>query len=438
MELTPSFRALLLHFRPVFTAPSFRLFVLILTGWALSSRHRYITQCIFTAGQVGIGHWSCYHRFFSHDAWSLDRLSHALAQLLSERFAPDGPILLAGDDTLCRKRGLGLFGAGMHHDPLFSSKALKVFSWGHDRVVLALLLRCPRWAPTKVFALPLLFCLYVNQPGLAKGKKQAKHQQPRGCSTTAAKQKKKKWRPTNPNHRTRPQLLVEMLGLGLDCPVVMVHGNHEGFTHLERLVPPGFPGEPVPLYQLPAIEPHGRIRLLPSGWQALTLSGHLVAGIGGIEEGQRQARYHPMAYIEDNAVERLLHLDKSHILLTHQGPSAVQGDHGSPTLQVLLDEGIASTWFHGHSTPFPNPVQAGATWVVPLGDIAFPGRGPRAHEAGEDGWAIVTLKGNNVLVDKGTPPFLREFRQTKWTRSSDDRLISPTLAEIAWSLGIRT
>jgi hypothetical protein len=218
MEFTPSFRVLLQHFRPVFTAPSFRLFVLIVTGWALSSRHRYITECIFTAGQVGIGHWSCYHRFFSHYAWSLDNLCHALAQLLIERFAPDGPILLAGDDTLCRKRGLGLFGAGMHHDPLFSSKALKVFSWGHDWVVLALLVRLPRWAPTKVFALPLAFRLYVNQQGLVKGKKKAKPAKgtrPR-CGNAAAAPKKKKWRPTNPNHRTRPQLLVEMLQLLAD------------------------------------------------------------------------------------------------------------------------------------------------------------------------------------------------------------------------------
>jgi hypothetical protein len=100
MELTPSFRALLQHFRPVFTAPSFRLFVLIVTGWTLSCRHRFITECIFTAGQVGIGHWSRYHRFFSHYAWSLDGLCRALAHLLIQRFAADGPILLAGDDTL--------------------------------------------------------------------------------------------------------------------------------------------------------------------------------------------------------------------------------------------------------------------------------------------------------------------------------------------------
>jgi hypothetical protein len=82
MELTPSFRLLLQHFRSVFTAPSFRLFVLILTSWALSSYHRFITECIFTAGSVGIGHWSCYHRFFSHYVWSLDGLIHVLTRLL--------------------------------------------------------------------------------------------------------------------------------------------------------------------------------------------------------------------------------------------------------------------------------------------------------------------------------------------------------------------
>src|SRR5256885_1956090 len=171
MQLPPSFRVLLQHSRPSFTAPSFRLFVLILTGWALSCRHRFITECIFTAGQVGVGHWSCFHRFFSHYAWSLDELCQVLARLLVRRFCPEGPLLLAADDTLCRKRGLGLFGAGMHHDPLFSSKALKVFSWGHDWVVVALLVRGPRCAPTTGFALPFLLRLYVNRQGVAKGKK---------------------------------------------------------------------------------------------------------------------------------------------------------------------------------------------------------------------------------------------------------------------------
>ena len=54
-----------------------------------------------------------------------------IASLLVEAFVPEGVIVLALDDTLCRKRGLNLFGAGMHHDPLLSSKKVKLVSWGH-------------------------------------------------------------------------------------------------------------------------------------------------------------------------------------------------------------------------------------------------------------------------------------------------------------------
>ena len=207
MQLTPSFLALLQNFAGVFTRPAFRLFILILTGWCLTSRHRFITECIFTAGQVGIGHWSCYHRFFSHYSWSLDGLCKVLARLLVRRFCADGPILLAADDTLCRKRGLSLFGVGMHHDPLMSSKALKVFSWGHDWVVLALLIRLPWWAPTKVFALPIAFRLYRNRQGLTKGNK-AKKNKAKVCTA-----KRRKWRRPTSDHRTRPELLVELLQL---------------------------------------------------------------------------------------------------------------------------------------------------------------------------------------------------------------------------------
>jgi SRSO17 transposase len=209
MELTLTFVLLLQEFRPVFTQPSFRLFVHLLTGWTLSCRHRYITECIFSSGHVGDGHWSRYHRFFSHASWSLDTLCQFLARLLVAAFAPTGTIVLAADDTLCRKRGLTLYGAGMHHDPLISSRALKLVSWGHDWVVLALLVPLPRWAPTKVFALPLGFRLYKNRQGLTKGKKK---RATRGHTPSGAGRKKGQ-RPADPNHRTRPELLVEVLTL---------------------------------------------------------------------------------------------------------------------------------------------------------------------------------------------------------------------------------
>jgi hypothetical protein len=113
-------------------------------------------------------------------------------------FALGGTLSWAVDDTLCRKRGLTLYGAGMHHDPLISSRAKPLVSWGHDWVVLCLLIVRPFWAPNKVFALPIAMRLYRNRQGLTKGKK---------TKTKAAKAK------TDPNHRTRPQLAIELISL---------------------------------------------------------------------------------------------------------------------------------------------------------------------------------------------------------------------------------
>jgi DDE superfamily endonuclease len=192
MELTATFQALLQDFQCVFTQPSFLTFVALVTGWCLSHRHRFVTELIQSSGSTHQGHHSRYHRFFSHARWSLDALGLVLASLLVATFAPLGLIELAVDDTLCRKRGLTVYGTGMHHDPLISSRAKALVSWGHDWVVLCLLVRCPWWSPTKVWALPVLFRLYRNRQGLTKGKK---GQPP----------------PPDPNHRTRPQLALEMI-----------------------------------------------------------------------------------------------------------------------------------------------------------------------------------------------------------------------------------
>jgi len=198
MELTTSFVVLLQQLQPVFTEPTFRTFVAVMTGWLLSPRHRFVTDVIFTSGNVNNGHWSRFHRFFSHAAWDLDVLSLYLSKLVVCIIAPGATLLWAVDDTLCRKRGLTLYGVGMHHDPLISSKVKPLVSWGHDWVVLCLIIVHPFWAPTKVFALPITMRLYRNRQGLTKGKK---------GKAKAAKPK------TDPNHRTRPELAVELISL---------------------------------------------------------------------------------------------------------------------------------------------------------------------------------------------------------------------------------
>ena len=88
MELTDTFLDLLQNFVPVFTAPTYNTFVFIVTGWILSQRHRYVTELIFSSGHVGDGHWSRFHRFFSHAAWNVDTFSMYLAKLVVTILAP--------------------------------------------------------------------------------------------------------------------------------------------------------------------------------------------------------------------------------------------------------------------------------------------------------------------------------------------------------------
>ena len=199
MELTDSFLTLLQSFDPVFTAPTYQTFVVIITGWILSQRHRYVTEVIFSSGHVGDGHWSRFHRFFSHAAWDIDIFSMRLAKLVVTILAPGATFFWAVDDTLCRKRGLTLYGAGMHYDPLISISAKSLVSWGHDWVVLSSDHRLPPlWARSKVFALPIAMHLYRNRQGLTKGKKVQMRNPP--------------FKPKHdPNHRTRPELALELI-----------------------------------------------------------------------------------------------------------------------------------------------------------------------------------------------------------------------------------
>jgi hypothetical protein len=206
MRLTPTFLPFLTAFAGNFTQPTHQVFVLMMTGWLLSHRHRFITELIQSSGSTRRGHHSRYHRFFSVAAWCLDLVFATHARLLVSIFAPTGVLRLAVDDTLTRKRGLNLHAAGMHHDPLLSSKAHKVFSWGHNWVVIGLLVTCP-WAPSKVWCLPIACRLYRNLQGLAKGKSSGKSKLSKKDQAKARAQAKL----ADPSHRTRPELAVELI-----------------------------------------------------------------------------------------------------------------------------------------------------------------------------------------------------------------------------------
>jgi hypothetical protein len=182
MELVPGFGLLLQGLAATMTLPTFHSFVVIVTGWVFASR-RTVTRMILAAGSAAAKHYCSYHRVFSTARWSLDAVGLAVFDLI-EPYLGD-TVLLGLDDTLARKRGLKMFGVGMHHDPLLSRRGKTITNWGHSWVVLGVIVRFPLW-PGRPFCLPILFRLYLNK---------AKAQQHRR------------------KYRTRPELAVEMLGL---------------------------------------------------------------------------------------------------------------------------------------------------------------------------------------------------------------------------------
>ena len=116
----------------------------------------------------GHKHHSSYHRLFAAARWSLDELRLAIFGLLILPVL-GGLVLLGPDDTPARKRGLKVFGVGMHHDPLPSTRKTATTNWSHCWVVPAAILKLP-FCGDRFFALPILFRLYVpKQTAQRKG-----------------------------------------------------------------------------------------------------------------------------------------------------------------------------------------------------------------------------------------------------------------------------
>jgi SRSO17 transposase len=183
MFLVSSFAVVLQELALVMTVPSFQNFVTILTGWVFS-RRRTVTGMLTAAGVVGRRHHASFHRLFAQAQWSLDGLGLAVFRLLGPLVGQE-TIFLALDDTLARKRGLKVFGVGMHHDPLLSSRSKTITHWGHSWVVLGVVVRL-RWWPERALCLPILFRMYLNHDAAERARRQ---------------------------YRTRPELAVEMLQL---------------------------------------------------------------------------------------------------------------------------------------------------------------------------------------------------------------------------------
>lgn len=168
MSLVASFVELVQPLSFAMSTPVFTRFLILLAGWIFAPR-RTITGMLVAAGVAGMQHHAAFHRVFSAARWSLDQLGLIVFLLLKE-LLPEGTVQLSLDDTQAHKRGLKVYGVGMHHDPLLSTRKLPVLTWGHSWVILSVVVALP-CCPGRVFSLPILFRLYLNHAAAARARR---------------------------------------------------------------------------------------------------------------------------------------------------------------------------------------------------------------------------------------------------------------------------
>src|SRR5262244_2704252 len=115
--LPASFAALLGALRPCFTARSFRTFCGLAAGLAGQARRRTVVGMLLGAGLARAWPHDRAHYFFARARWEAGELGLAAAQLVVLLLvAPGAPLLVAVDDSLFRRSGRRVHGAGWQHD----------------------------------------------------------------------------------------------------------------------------------------------------------------------------------------------------------------------------------------------------------------------------------------------------------------------------------
>src|SRR6516162_5496372 len=159
MLILPEFAQPILGlFAPAFSHPTYQRFLVLLLAAVLTTGRRTISNLLRTAAGLARGDASSFHRVLSKRRWSTLALARILARFILDHWVPDGPVFLAGDDTVDEHRGAQVYGKGCHRDPVRSTHSYTAFRWGHKWVVLAILVQFP--FATRAWALPVLAALY--------------------------------------------------------------------------------------------------------------------------------------------------------------------------------------------------------------------------------------------------------------------------------------
>jgi hypothetical protein len=139
--------------RPCFTAPGFATFCGLVAGLAGQTRRRTVTGMLLGAALQRLWPHDRAHYFFARARWDPDELGLGVARLAVALLVPPGRELrVAVDDSVFRRSGRKVHGAGWQHDG--SSPARDKVSYGCCFVTAALLVQLPFCS--RAVALPVL------------------------------------------------------------------------------------------------------------------------------------------------------------------------------------------------------------------------------------------------------------------------------------------
>jgi hypothetical protein len=126
-----------------FTKPTYRQFVTLLLAALLTTSRRTVANLLRTLGGLAPCHRTDYQRVLSHAPWLVLELDRALVGFLLRHLAPDGTVVLVGDDTVDGHPGKKVYGKARHRDPVRSTHNHTAWRSGYKWVVLAVLVRFP-------------------------------------------------------------------------------------------------------------------------------------------------------------------------------------------------------------------------------------------------------------------------------------------------------
>lgn len=153
--------AIFIHFQPLFTAPSYRKMLWLVTGTLLAHGNRTVTAALKMLGFSQAPTWSKYHHLLNRAKWSALQAWAILVRLLVTTFlAPTAPLEVVMDETLERRWGQNIKKRGHWRDSLASSHGRNVTTSGLRWLVAGLLIKLP--FSSRLWALPFLSVLLTT------------------------------------------------------------------------------------------------------------------------------------------------------------------------------------------------------------------------------------------------------------------------------------